>query len=215
MSRLTNFITAQGTRAWNTYSTHRQQLAEAKERAKTEPANPSATTFALSDLESESLTHDERIKSAFSQFVGLFAPFVLACILSLSNGYFFAGFHDPQWTLQIMLAYLGGAVLEMIGLAAIFRAQQALKEGTRSFFYSAFLFALTLAAISLVAQYLYLQIQEMQGTLVIPDAAIARIPIVNWLIGINGMQGHDWLFLIRGGAFHLAELGCTFLIIDV
>jgi hypothetical protein len=26
------------------------------------------------------------------------------------------------------------------------------------------------------------------------------------------MQGHDWLFLIRGGAFHLAELGCTFLI---
>jgi hypothetical protein len=100
----------------------------------------------------------------------------------------------------------------MIGLAAIFRAQAALKDGTRSFFWSAFLFALTLASISLIAQYLYLQVQDQRGLLSIPDTAIARIPIINWFIGINGMQGHDWLFLIRGGAFHLAELGCTFLI---
>ncbi len=193
MSRFTHSITAAARKAWHAYSSHRQAVAEAKARgAATKPPDPANQTvdatllpvFQLADLESESLTRDERIKSAFSQCIGTVAPFVLALILSVSNGYFFAGFHDFAWNIPTVLAYVGGTVLELIGLAAIFTAQRALKEGTRSFFLSAFLFAFSLALVSLLA----------------------------WLIGVNGMQGHDWLFLIRGGAFHLAEIGCTFLI---
>jgi len=221
MSRFTHSITAAARKAWHAYSSHRQAVAEAKARgAATKPPDPASQTidatllpvFQLADLESESLTRDERIKSAFSQCIGTVAPFVLALILSVSNGYFFAGFHDFAWNIPTVLAYVGGTVLELIGLAAIFTAQRALKEGTRSFFLSAFLFAFSLALVSLLAQYLYLQLLEIRGGLTIPDGAIARIPIVSWLIGVNGMQGHDWLFLIRGGAFHLAEIGCTFLI---
>ncbi len=224
MSRFTQCTAAQAARLWLAWSTHRQAIAEAKARgAAANPPDPDAENphtidatitpiFQLADLESESLTRDERIKSAFSQCIGTVAPFVLALILSVSNGYFFAGFRDFSWNTPIVLAYAGGTILELVGLAAIFTAQKSLKEGTRAFFLSAFLFALALAVVSLFAQYLYLQVLEIRGGLTIPDGAIARIPLVSWLIGINGMQGHDWLFLIRGGAFHLAELGCTFLI---
>jgi len=190
----------------------------AKEQAKAQDApgntvdGSALPVFQLADLESESLDWGDRLKGSFTLIVGILGPFVLAAILSVSNGYFFAGFHDLTWNVPTVLAYAGGAILEAIGLAAIFTAQKALKDGTRAFFISAFLFALTLACVSLLAQYLYLQLLALRGDLVIPDGAIARVPIVSWLVGVNGMQGHDWLFLVRGGAFHLAELGCTLLI---
>jgi hypothetical protein len=169
--------------------------------------------FQLADIEAESLDPSDRLKDWFTYIIGVAGPFILALILSLSNGYFFAGFHDFTWgSLPNGLAYAGGVVLEAIGLAAIFRASRALKDGSRSFFWYSFGFALMLASISLLAQYMYLQLQEMQGMIAIPDSSIARIPIFNLLIGVNGMQGHDWIFLVRGSAFHLAELGCTFLI---
>ena len=201
-------------KGWHAWSNHRVNVASAKSTASNGVVSSTSmpAAFSLADIEAESMTSGDGVKDVFAGAAGLWGPFVLALILSLSNGYFFAGFHDPSWQLQIALAYAGGATLEAIGLAAIFRAAKALKNGTRGFFALSFGFALTLAAISLLAQYMYLQLQMANGTLVVPDSAVSHIPLFNLLIGIGGMQGHDWLFLIRGGAFHLAELGCTFLI---
>ncbi len=216
MSRLTQFTSQHTRRLWHAWSNHRQAVATAKAQAKasvpTTVDGSALPVFQLADLESESLDWGDRLKGSFTLVVGILGPFLLAMILSVSNGYFFAGFHDFAWDVPTVLAYAGGAILETIGLAAIFTAQRALREGTRGYFLAAFFFALSLAFVSLMAQYLYLQLLEIRGALTIPDGAIAHVPIVSWLVGINGMQGHDWLFLIRGGAFHLAEIGCTFLI---
>src|SRR6266568_1230232 len=148
--RFTNFITSSARRGWHQWSAHRVAMTMAKEQAKAQDApgntvdGSALPVFHLGDLESDSLDYGDRLTGSFTLIVGILGPFVLAAILSVSNGYFFAGFHDFMWNVPTVLAYAGGAILEAIGLAAIFTAQKALKDGTRAFFISAFLFALTL-----------------------------------------------------------------------
>jgi len=173
------------------------------EQPSKQPNSQSADIFVLADMESEALTADERVKSSFAAFIVVAAPFILALILSISNGYFFAGFKGFSWDSVTFVSYAGGFTLEMVALGAIYVAQKHLKEGTRKMFWLAFLVALFLMLVSFVTQYSYLQELELQGTLAIPDASINHIPILSWFTGI-GLSGHDLLFIIRSSAFHIA-----------
>lgn len=64
--------------------------------------------------------------------------------------------------------------------------------------------ALVLAVISILAQFASYETQLQQGRLQVSDSTIESIPLLTWLIG--SMKGHSFLFLLRGCAFHFAEI---------
>src|SRR5205807_9889938 len=99
MSRFTQSITQASTRLWHAWSSHRQAVVSAKAQAKAQAPSQvvdgsALPVFQLADLESESLDWGDRLKGSFTLLTGILGPFVLAAILSISNGYFFAGFTD-------------------------------------------------------------------------------------------------------------------------
>ncbi len=207
MSRFSKFITG----AWTTYSNHRVKMAEAKARDP-QPSQQSDNPLdlaSLADLESESLDYADRVKLVFTQTVNLVAPFLLGITLAISNGYFFSGLHDPSFDLPIALAYIGGATLEAIGLAAVYTLNYNIKHSTRKWGIISVLGVILMSTISLIAQYAYLQADK---AISVPPGTINRIPALNALVGVGGMQGNDVFFLIRSGAFHIGEVLCALLI---
>lgn len=57
---------------------------------------------------------------------------------------------------------------------------------------------------SMLAQFASYEAQLAAGRLQVSDSTIESIPLLTWLIG--SMHGHSFLFLLRGGAFHFAEV---------
>lgn len=96
----------------------------------------------------------ERAKNGYIILVAAIAPFVLAAILALGVGYFFAGFQPFTWSIPDMLAYGGRFAVEAVGLAAFFATAKAFWSGHRWHFVAALLGALALSTISISSQIL-------------------------------------------------------------
>jgi hypothetical protein len=159
-------------------------------------------------------TEIEKVKSQFVDWVALVVPFALGILLAISNGYLFAGFKNFSLVdIPVFVAWLSGFAIEAAALAALFHSSNRLKSGNRREFWLSFAGAITLACISLVAQYCYLQMEYKTGSIKISDQAVDQMPIFNLLVGVNGFKGHDILFLIRSVAYHIAEFVCSFLIV--
>ena len=157
--------------------------------------------------------HHDQVKSTFVNWTATIVPFALGILLAISNGYFFSGFHDFSLTdINSVIAWGSGFAIEAATLACVFNAALRLRAGDKRGFRASFAVGLLLCFISFTAQYVFLQMQLTDGTLVLNDTAIDKMPIFNLLVGVNGFQGHDLLFLIRSGAYHVTELACTFLI---
>lgn len=197
-------------KGWQTYSDHRVKVAEARAA---ESGNQGATTDGdlarLVDLESEALDFSDRVKLVFGQVVGLVAPFILAVILALSNGYLFAGLRDLDGSLPVRLAYAAGFTLEAIGLAAVYSASYNLKYGYRFWTMMSFLGVAAMAFISLLSQYAYLEVDK---AITLPSGAIEHMPLINALIGRTGLGGNDLFFMVRAIAYHVGEILCAFII---
>ncbi|GHO55511.1 hypothetical protein [Ktedonobacter robiniae] len=156
--------------------------------------------------------HDA-VKSTFVNWTATLVPFALGILLAISNGYFFAGFHDFSLTdVSTFIAWGSGFAIEAATLAAIFNASLRLKAGDKKGFRASLAVGLALAFISFTAQYVFLQMSLANGSLVVNDSAVDKMPLFSMLVGVNGFQGHDILFLIRSSAYHVAEFSCTFLI---
>ncbi len=166
----------------------------------------------LAQVEEHSRHWTDKLKDGFALYAGTFVPFVLMVILGLSNGYLFSGFRDFTWSTPILIAYVIGYSLEVVGTSGIFIAQRGRRDGNSSQFRWGLTLALFMAFVSLTSQFTYLQVQSQQGFLSIPDTAIEHMPIISWLVGVGGLRGHDWLFILRSVAIHVAEIGCTFVI---
>ncbi len=182
---------------------HQQQVAPGK--------TDEAPGYALPDF-GHTPSRIDAVKSTFIEWTALTVPFMLALLLAISNGYFFSGFKDfTLHDVSVVVAWGSGFAIEMAALAAIFHAAQRLKSGKRKDFAISLTWALVLAAISFLAQYVYLQMEVVRGTLQVNDSAIDKMPLFSLLVGTGGLQGHDVLFLVRTSAYHVAEIACTFL----
>lgn len=158
---------------------------------------------------SKAHTSAEGAKNAYIVLVAGVAPFVLAVILGLGVGYFFAGFAPFTWSVPGVLAYGGGFAVEAVCLACFFAAAKAFWGGARWHFGAALVAALLLSTISIAAQVLYLQLDALKGTAHIPPGALDDVPIVGWLVGSNG---GSWVVLGRAIGFHIAEAACCFIL---
>jgi hypothetical protein len=154
-------------------------------------------------------TSAEGAKNAYIVLVAGVAPFVLAVILGLGVGYFFAGFAPFTWSVPGVLAYGGGFAVEAVCLACFFAAAKAFWGGARWHFGAALVAALLLSTISIAAQVLYLQLDALKGVAHIPPGALDDVPIVGWLVGANG---GGWVVLGRAIGFHVAESACCFIL---
>lgn len=191
----------------NPFSSRQNSVQSVKDGEKKEEE----TGVALS-IEGQ-LTVTDEIKLGFVEIIALIGPFFIGSILAISNGYFFSGFQEFNLTnIPIFVAWMSGFALEAINLAALFHAANQLKQNNRAAFWKSFLFALVLASISFIAQYIYLEMEYKSGNLQVSDTAIENIPFFSLFIGINNLSGHDVLFIVRAVAYHLAEFACTFLI---
>src|SRR6266571_4727119 len=205
MSRFTNSISSGAGRLWNSWSTHRVKVAEA--RAKTPPEEqPDAL-----DFEAESLTFAERVKWVYGEVVGLLAPFILATILSLSNGYFFAGLRDPSLNFLTILAYVGGATLESIGLYSVYTLSYAVKRGHRRAVVFSLIAFLCMACISVVAQLAFL---KSDLALSVPQGTIKNVPILSILVGAYGGRENDVFFMFRAAGYHVGEIIVALLLLQ-
>lgn len=176
----------------------------------TEKISPAATEEEIFET---TLTEIEKVKAQFVDYVALIVPFSLGCLLAISNGYLFAGFKPFSLVdTPVFVAWLSGFAIEAAALAALFHSANRLKSGNKREFWLTFSGAIILASISLVAQYVYLQMEYRTGSLKINDQAVDQMPIFSLLVGVNGFQGHDVLFVIRSLAYHIAEFVCSFLI---
>ncbi|SRR6266702_638367 len=214
MSRLSQFITGAARKGWHQWSAHRVAIAMAKEQAKaaptTTPGQPAELLdlSSLASLESEGLDFADKVDMGFSQAVSIVAPFLLACILSLSNGYFFAGLREPSRDFLVVIAYIGGTTLEAVGLAAVYTLRYNLRHGHQKWAIAATLGIVCMTAISITAQLAFLQADR----LAVPVGAIARNPFLSWAIGMGNMQGSDVFFLARAIGYHAGEILCALLI---
>src|SRR5579883_2829134 len=67
-------------------------------------------------------THDS-VKATFVNWTATLVPFVLGLLLAISNGYFFAGFHDfNPGDVSNFIAWGSGFAIEAATLAAVFNA---------------------------------------------------------------------------------------------
>lgn len=154
-------------------------------------------------------TSAEGTKNAYIVLVAAVAPFVLAIILALGVGYFFAGFAPFTWSVPGLLAYGGGFAVEAVCLACFFAAAKAFWGGARWHFVAALVAGLLLSSISIAAQVLYLELDALKGSAHIPAGALDDVPILGWLVGSNG---GGWVVLGRAMGFHVAEAACCFIL---
>jgi hypothetical protein len=141
--------------------------------------------------------------------VAAVVPFVLATILALGVGYFFAGFQGFSWSVPGVMAYGGGFAMEAVCLACFFAAAKAFWGGARWHFVAALVAALLLSTISIAAQVLYLELDALKGTAQITTGALDGVPIIGWLVGNNG---GGWVVLGRAIGIHVAEAACCFVL---
>lgn len=160
-------------------------------------------------LQAKAHTSAEGAKNGYIVLVAAVAPFVLAAILALGVGYFFAGFQPFTWSVPGILAYGGGFAVEAVCLACFFAAAKAFWGGARWHFVAALLAALLLSTISIAAQVLYLQLDALKGAAQITPGALDNVPIIGWLVGSNGP---GWVILGRAIGFHVAEAACCFIL---
>jgi hypothetical protein len=186
-------------------------LFQAKEKLAetTEKISPEAKE---EDFYETAPTEIEKAKAQFVDWVALVVPFALGSLLAISNGYLFAGFKNFSLDTTTFVAWMSGFAIEAAALAALFHSSDRLKRGHKKEFWLSFSGALILASISLVAQYVYLQMEYKTGSLKINDQAVDQMPIFSLLLGVNGFKGHDILFVVRSFAYHIAEFVCSFLI---
>jgi len=154
-------------------------------------------------------TSAEGAKNGYIFLIAALAPFVLAVILALGVGYFFAGFQPFTWSVPGVLAYGGGFAVEAVCLAAFFAAAKAFWSGHRWHFLAALIGALALSTISISSQILYLTLDGLKGVAHIPPSALDNIPILG---GLVGNQGPGWVILARAVGFHVAEIVCCFVL---
>ncbi|GCE46249.1 hypothetical protein EI42_03141 [Thermosporothrix hazakensis] len=122
---------------------------------------------------------------------------------------FFSGFQGLSFASpDIATSWLAGITIEAVTLASIFSAAAKFRRGDRKGFRVAMTISGALMAISILCQYVYLQVEYQAGRISV--ASGESIPLLSALVGEN-LQGHDLLFLIRSLSFHIAEIACTFL----
>ncbi len=160
-------------------------------------------------LQAKAQTSAEGAKNGYIVLVAAVAPFVLAAILALGVGYFFAGFQPFTWSVPGILAYGGGFAVEAVCLACFFAAAKAFWGGARWHFVAALVAALLLSTISIAAQVLYLQLDALKGAAHITPGALDNVPIIGGLVGSNGP---GWVILGRAIGFHIAEAACCFIL---
>lgn len=178
-------------RAVSAYRSHKQAKADAL---------LAPDTFRV---EIDTLDGIEKSKLFFARAAMFLGAFLLMIVAAWSVGFFFAGMHDFTLSNQdTALIYGGSFALEGIFTGLMFSVSINKKRG-RSW---GLLFAgaILLALISVLAQFASYETQLQQGRLQVSDSAIESIPLLTWLIG--SMKGHSFLFLLRGGAFHFAEI---------
>lgn len=154
-------------------------------------------------------TSAEGAKNGYIFLVAAVVPFVLATILALGVGYFFAGFQGFTWSVPGVMAYGGGFAVEAVCLACFFAAAKAFWGGARWHFVAALVAALLLSTISIAAQVLYLELDALKGAAQITPGALDAMPIIGWLVGSNG---GGWVVLGRAIGFHVAEAACCFVL---
>ncbi len=154
-------------------------------------------------------TSAEGAKNGYIFLVAAVVPFVLATILALGVGYFFAGFQGFSWSVPGVMAYGGGFAVEAVCLACFFAAAKAFWGGARWHFVAALVAALLLSTISIAAQVLYLELDALKGAAHIPPGALDGVPLIGWLVGSNG---GGWVVLGRAIGFHVAEAACCFVL---
>jgi hypothetical protein len=144
----------------------------------------------------------ERAKLWFARTALFLGAFVLMVVAAWSVGFFFAGLHDFSWQNQeVFFSYLGSFALEGIFTGLMFTSALQKLRGRK--WLAPFIGAIILAGVSMLAQYSSYETQFALGRIQTSDSAIDSIPLLTWLIG--SMKGHSFLFLLRGGAFHVAE----------
>ena len=154
-------------------------------------------------VEAETLDGIEHAKLGFARAAMFLGAFLLMVVAAWSVGFFFAGMHDFTLSNQdTALIYGGSFALEAIFTGAMFTVALNKKRGRP--WGLLFAGALVLALVSMLAQFASYETQLQQGRLQVSDSAIESIPLLTWLVG--SMNGHSFLFLLRGGAFHFAEI---------
>ncbi len=154
-------------------------------------------------VEVETLDGIEQAKLWFARAAMFLGAFLLMVVAAWSVGSFFAGMHDFTLANQdTALIYVGSVALEAIFTGVMFTVAFNKKRGRP--WGLLFAGALVLALVSVLAQFASYETQLQQGRLAVSDSAIESIPLFTWLIG--SMKGHSFLFLLRGGAFHFAEI---------
>lgn len=188
------------------YAHHQARQAQKQQQGQAEETltiEPSAKTFY------------DGFTAVLIQIIGLVAPLLIAMVLTVGNGYFFSGFHE--WTMSdplVVWAYIGGGVLEAIGLGLVYRAARRYRKGDYKGLMFTFAWLGILMAGSIFAQYMFLQGLYTNGVLKVPDNAAEHAPIFSALVGIGAMRGHDIVFFVRAVLFHIGELACSFVVVD-
>lgn len=159
--------------------------------------------------ELEAMDGIERAKLGFARFWLFGSAFLFALIAGWSVGYFFAGLHDFTTDNQeTLMSYAGSWGIEGVIMAALFVV--TLNKGRGRRWLPALVFAILLAGVSVLAQFAAYEALRSAGRIQVSDSQIDAIPLLNWLIG--SMQGHSFLFLLRGASFHVAEIGACLLL---
>lgn len=144
----------------------------------------------------------EQAKLWFARAALFLGAFVLMVVAAWSVGFFFAGLHDfTTQDQEVFFSYLGSFALEGIFTGLMFTAALQKLRGRK--WLGPFIGAILLAGVSMLAQYSSYETQFALGRIQTSDSAIESIPLLTFLIG--SMKGHSFLFLLRGGAFHIAE----------
>jgi hypothetical protein len=155
------------------------------------------------EVEVETLDGIEHAKLWFARAAMFLGGFLLMVVAAWSVGFFFADMHDFTLNNQdTALIYMGSFALEFIFTSVMFTV--AHKKKHRRPWGLLFAGALVLALVSVLAQFASYETQLQEGRLQVSDSAIESIPLLTWLIG--SMHGSSFLFLLRGGAFHFAEI---------
>lgn len=158
--------------------------------------------------ELEAMDGIERAKLGFARFWLFGSAFLFALIAGWSVGYFFSGLHDFTFNNQeVLMSYGGSWGIEGVIMGALFVVTLSRSRG-RSWV-PALVFAILLASVSVLAQFAAYEALRNAGRIQVSDSQIESIPLLNWLIG--SMQGHSFLFLLRGASFHVAEIGACLL----
>jgi hypothetical protein len=154
-------------------------------------------------VEVETLDGIEHAKLWFARTAMFLGAFLLMAVAAWSVGFFFAGMHDFTLANQdTTLIYGGSFALEFIFTGVMFTVAYNKKHGRP--WGLLFAGALVLALVSVLAQFASYETQLQLGRPQVSDSEIESIPLFTWLIG--SMKGHSFLFLLRGGAFHFAEI---------